>query len=442
MNKIQEKDSICFSQHWIVDFLNSNQERVIQKIINGDLPNALGDIVPNYTIMLNVGGKPIEDKFLAAQTFLDWARDESFINDHHRIVFDFAHSSKMDIPKIQAIEDRDQQNNTIKIDYEKLVQQKFNTDLTLDQIESIYVKAFELEDVKLKNEYGITNTEFISFSDLVHKYLSDEEIAQQPYINAILEKRVLSVSAILDSTRIISAALHFMDEENIAIKDFDMTKDSIHNNGDFSLSNNTIMVGHVNNTGQLLQVNGSSPILDNALKILNESCILSLDKNPEIIPYESWQMFKEHVLNSEPWTTDTTLNICTNYLGKSNLNEEEFDQCLMEIAIAAPRELTLIPHLVTNEICMANTMEYIITPSDDRYGGSWVENQALFHPNRYTHKMNMYTANHPKIGLEKEYHEVDYINAPLWSQDQDIVTTKILADFDLFGQKTTDHCFV
>ena len=435
MNKENIKDSICFSQHWIVDLLNSNQERAMNKIINTELPNALGDIVPNYTIMLNVGGEDIEDKFLAAQTFLDWARDPSFIDNHHRIVFDFAYSTKMDIPKIKAIEDRDQQNNTIKIDYEKLVQQKFNTDLTLDQIESIYVKAFELEDAKLKNEYGITNTEFISFPDLVHKYLSDEEIAQQPYINTILEKRVLNMSAYLDGTRLIASALHLADEENIVSKDFDLTKHSAHKNieDSFVLPDNVnLMIGDYVEFGQLNQVrNGQSDVFNKSLDILNKSCILSLDKNDDKIPYDSWEKFKKLDFVHSHNIKKMTDRLCCQHYGKDDYTEEELDNFLANYLIPKfPEEITWVNRITMNEIYKADESDYIISAFDIKLGRSWKENEISFIPDISTQTLKSNIATHQKIALNKDYYDVDYANAPLWLQDQDLSIIELLTRID------------
>lgn len=247
-NIVNQKSCINFI--WCI---NAEKFGTMEKIIAGkDLE--IEDIIPNFTTS--------DHDYYYAQNIASWAinypenivrlvyypvymhqkvhiGDKQYqdhkeeidgnINHVSNLVKDLRNVPKIEIPVI------------IRKRYEQKLQTKYNTLLTLDEIEQKYIDAF-LKFKQKMYDHGYRNFQTISYKDLA-KNLSMEEIQENAYLNEILNHQIISIANILDYIKTSMNYFGFGYEKNLTI-DMDLTPLSMRESARVEFAETDIKFGH------------------------------------------------------------------------------------------------------------------------------------------------------------------------------------------------------
>lgn len=241
----------CINFVWCI---NAEKFSTLEKIITGE-ELEIEDIIPNFTTQ--------ENDYYYAQNIASWAIN--YPNNIVRLVYHpvYMHK-KVHIGESQYIKNKEEIDSnashvdnlikdlrllssnkvteTIRKAYEQKLQKKYNINLTLDEIEQKYRDGFAKFEKKM-HDHGYKNFQIINYKDLVLSNLSQQELQLHPYMNELLENRIMSIANNLDYIKTSINYFGFGYEKNLTM-DMDMTPFSMRENGLVEFEETSVKFAH------------------------------------------------------------------------------------------------------------------------------------------------------------------------------------------------------
>ena len=425
------REDLSFVDIWIIDPLNFNQKSAMDKILKGEIPDVFGDVMPNsFQIFRLPDNETIQRNYFYGQTFVDWLVAPEYKEDEHMLIYDFAYSAKMDIDKISKITDYDDRSNVIRSDFEKIVQERFNTDITLDQIESSYRQSFKNAQEALE-KLGIQNTKLIEFKPLVSEHLTTDEITAHPYLQRTLDHQLYNIGSQLDSIKLYVPILAMAYNKNIIVKDLDVTIFSAHNGGDFCLPDGVnLACSRLPEPLQIFQVNGESEIGYKILHDLDTLLPMTADCHLKSLYLQPERLFVKDIGQKMD-------DLHERFGAVQKLKNWTDDDLLHELYTLSPQRMTCVIDYANYRITENDPSDYKEILHDIRYGNSWLENNKIILAIEFDNapkRVNEHKTNTPyykaweyvEKGSHNAFNHIGHrrlpvliTEKPLWIQDHD-----------------------